>query len=44
MQENALSIDLFEGLISLEQGDGWVKPWRLPHERKMLISRQIILL
>ena len=36
MQDNALSADLFEGHISLEQGDGWVKPWRLPHQRKAL--------
>ena len=36
MQQNLLTPDLFEGLISLEQGDGWVKPWRLPHKQRTL--------
>lgn len=36
MQQNLLTPDLFEGLISLEQGDGWVKPWRLPHKQRAL--------
>ena len=36
MQKNVLNADLFEGLISLEQGNGWVKPWRLPHQCKAL--------
>ncbi|NKB72290.1 MAG: GDSL family lipase [Candidatus Latescibacteria bacterium] len=36
MQDNILSADLFEGHISLEEGDGWLKPWRLPHESKAL--------
>ena len=30
--------ELFHGAISLEQGDGWVKPWRIPFERRELFS------
>ena len=36
MSENQLSPELFEGQITLEQGAGWLKPWRLPHDRKAL--------
>ena len=27
---------MFQGRASLEDGPGWVKPWRLPHDRKAL--------
>ncbi len=28
----------FEGAVSVEQGDGWVRPWRLPHTKRLLFS------
>ncbi len=28
--------EFFQGHISLERGDGWVKPWRLPYSRRDL--------
>lgn len=31
-----LTDDLFQGQVELERGDGWVKPWRLPHARRAL--------
>ena len=31
-----LADDLFQGHVELERGDGWVKPWRLPHARRAL--------
>lgn len=34
MQSVSLNPDFFEGAISVEQGDGWLKPWRLPHEQR----------
>lgn len=26
----------FEGAVSVERGDGWYKPWRLPHDQRLL--------
>ena len=26
----------FEGAVSVERGDGWLKPWRLPHAKRLL--------
>lgn len=26
----------FEGAVSVEKGDGWFRPWRLPHEQRLL--------
>ena len=31
-----LTDDLFQGHVELEHGEGWVKPWRLPHARRAL--------
>ena len=28
--------EFFQGHISLERGDGWIKPWRLPYSRRDL--------
>ncbi|MFP4444177.1 MAG: SGNH/GDSL hydrolase family protein [Spirochaetia bacterium] len=28
--------EYFEGIISLEHGDGWVLPWRIHHQEKLL--------
>ena len=28
--------EFFEGALSVEKGDGWLKPWRLPHEKAAL--------
>ena len=36
MQSSPLVDELFQGHIELERGDGWVKPWRLPHSRRAL--------
>ena len=36
MESNALSETLFSGHIELEEGDGWLKPWRLPYSRRDL--------
>lgn len=36
MQTVALTDEFFEGVISVEHGDGWLKPWRLPHDRRRL--------
>lgn len=36
MKSIALQAELFEGVVSLERGDGWVKPWRLPCDRLAL--------
>lgn len=30
----------FEGAVSVEQGDGWFRPWRLPHEKHLLFPCQ----
>lgn len=31
-----LDSEYFEGIISLEHGDGWVSPWRIPYQEKQL--------
>ena len=31
-----ISDDLFEGTVSLERKDGWVRPWRLPFQKREL--------
>ena len=36
MQSTPLTEDLFEGHVELERGEGWIKPWRLPHSRRAL--------
>ena len=36
MRDNPLQPEFFQGHLSLERGDGWVKPWRLPHDRRAL--------
>ena len=36
MTEHPLDLALFQGHASLEDGQGWVKPWRLSHNRKAL--------
>ena len=36
MQSSALDDELFQGHSELERGDGWLKPWRLPHSRRAL--------
>ncbi len=34
---------LFEGLVSLERGEGWAKPWRLPFDRLRLFWPQALI-
>ena len=29
----------WEGAISFERGDGWIKPWRIPFEQRLLFGR-----
>jgi hypothetical protein len=36
MQAVNLTTDLFSGAISVEQGAGWLKPWRLPEKQRRL--------
>ena len=36
MQTIPLTDELFQGHVELERGEGWVKPWRLPHARRAL--------
>ena len=36
MRDNPLQPEFFQGHLSLEHGDGWTKPWRLPHDRRAL--------
>ena len=36
MPENFLKRDLFQGQLSIEEGAGWLRPWRLPHDRRAL--------
>ena len=36
MQSVPLSPAFFEGALSVEEGDGWLKPWRLPHPQHHL--------
>jgi len=36
MQTVPLTDEFFEGVISVEHGDGWLKPWRLPHDQRRL--------
>ena len=36
MQTVALTAGFFEGAVSIEAGDGWLKPWRLPHAQRRL--------
>jgi hypothetical protein len=36
MESYAISDDIIQGHVSLERGEGWVKPWRLPHQRRSL--------
>lgn len=36
MQSVPLDANFFQGAVSIEQGDGWLKPWRLPHEQRRL--------
>ncbi len=34
MRTVPLDATFFEGAVSVEQRDGWLKPWRLPHEQR----------
>ncbi len=38
-----ISIDdsrlVWEGAVSMERGEGWIKPWRIPHEQRLLFGR-----
>ena len=36
MQDNTLNAGFFEGHISVETGPDGLKPWRLPHDRRLL--------
>ncbi|MHC4871425.1 MAG: SGNH/GDSL hydrolase family protein [Planctomycetota bacterium] len=36
MKSIELTDSIFEGYASLEKGDGFIKPWRLPHDRRGL--------
>ena len=36
MRDIPLQPEFFQGHLSLERGDGWIKPWRLPHDRRAL--------
>jgi hypothetical protein len=36
MKRVPLADTMFEGCVSLERGDGWVRPWRLPFEDRAL--------
>ena len=36
MREIKLTAGFFEGVVSVEWGDGWIQPWRLPVERREL--------
>ena len=36
MRSVNLSQEFFEGAVSVEQGPGWLKPWRLPHAKRRL--------
>lgn len=36
MQSVNLAADVFEGAISVEEGAGWLKPWRLPEKKRRL--------
>ena len=36
MKSIPLTPELFEGVVSLETGDGWIRPWRLPFEKVRL--------
>lgn len=36
MRDVPLTKDYFEGAVSVEAGDGWLSPWRLPVERRGL--------
>lgn len=29
----------WDGAISLERGDGWIKPWRIPYEQRLLFGK-----
>lgn len=29
----------WDGAVSLERGDGWIKPWRIPFEQRLLFGR-----
>src|SRR5690606_3534783 len=42
VQSIPLSDGLFQGQISLEHGDGWVKPWRVPFEDRALFPPDAI--
>jgi hypothetical protein len=30
----------WRGVVSLERGDGWVQPWRLPHADRLLFAME----
>ena len=34
--KSILCPELFEGAVAVEKGDGWLKPWRLPHTQRHL--------
>ena len=36
MKRVELAADMFQGAISLEKGDGWVRPWRIPFDQRGL--------
>lgn len=40
--EKQLEFEMFEGAVSLEKGDGWVKPWRIPHQDRLLHSPGLV--
>jgi hypothetical protein len=33
MQKVSVNESMFQGVVSLEKGDGWIKPYRLPHDQ-----------
>jgi len=42
MQEVPIRSEWFEGAVSLEAGDGWPRPWRLPFERRRLYDDVLV--
>lgn len=40
MQEIKIEAAFFQGIVSLEYGSGWIRPWRLPIEEKNLFMSE----
>jgi hypothetical protein len=36
MQQHKISAEMIEGAVSVEEGEGWLRPWRLPHTAQKL--------